>query len=279
MVKYATHLVGFDKEWHDWNNETIREFTNLPSGKYKFIVRSTNKSNEESIPSFCEFEILPPWYLTTKAKILAIVLLICLIIGTERLIRFRIKRVRQKIEKHQAEVQFREEQKLKEEDLIQQTDTIKEKNVLLKADNLSKSRELANTTMDIIKKNQFLTDLKDDMVKMKKFSEMNKVVTQDIKNVIRKIDRDIDNEENWKVFEDYFDRVHEKFLKGMKEKHPSLTAKDLRISAYLRMNLSTKEMAPLLNISVRGVEISRYRLRKKLGLDRNDNLNEFLLKF
>ena len=133
--------------------------------------------------------------------------------------------------------------------------------------------------MGVIKKNQFLTELKEELEKIKTYTEKNKLVTGDVKDVIRKIDRDIDNEENWKVFEDYFDRVHEKFLKRLKAKYPILTSKDLRLCAYLRMNLSTKEIAPLMNITVRGVEISRYRLRKKLEIDRNDNLNEFLLQF
>ena len=86
------------------------------------------------------------------------------------------------------------------------------------------------------------------------------------------------HEEDWHLFEQHFDQVHENFLKRIKEIHPGLTPKDLKICAYLRMNLSSKEIAPLLNISVRGVEISRYRLRKKLGLERDDNLIEYLMK-
>jgi len=278
-VKYAPFLYGFDKEWPEWNNETIKEYTNLPMGEYKFIVRSINNSHEESIPAIYNFKVLPPWYLSWAAKIIYGVILIFIIFLIERGIQYRTKKVRKKLQKKQEEAIFRKEQAQIQENLKKQQEIIKLKNEKLRIDNLYKSKELANSTMGVIKKNQFLTELKIELEKIKEYAEKNKLVTGDINYVIRKIDKDIDNEENWKVFEDYFDRVHEKFLNRLRLKYPILTPKDLRLCAYLRMNLSTKEIAPLLNITVRGVEIGRYRLRKKLEIGRNDNLNDFLMKF
>jgi FixJ family two-component response regulator len=86
-------------------------------------------------------------------------------------------------------------------------------------------------------------------------------------------------DEDWEQFSQYFDQVHEDFLKRLREAYPQLTPKDQRLCTYLKMNLSTKEIAPLLNISVRGVEISRYRLRKKMELPTEINLNEFMMKY
>jgi len=71
--------------------------------------------------------------------------------------------------------------------------------------------------------------------------------------------------------------VHNNFMKKLREKHPDLSNSERLMCAYLKMNLSTKEIAPLLNISVRGVETTRYRLRKKLGLDRDDGLIDYLM--
>ena len=65
-------------------------------------------------------------------------------------------------------------------------------------------------------------------------------------------------------------------MKRLHERHPGLSNNERMMCAYLKMNLSTKEIAPLLNISVRGVETMRYRLRKKLGLEREDNLTDYL---
>ena len=84
-------------------------------------------------------------------------------------------------------------------------------------------------------------------------------------------------DDDWNSFAKNFDLIHNDFLKRMKQKHPNLTPKDLKLCAYLKMNLSTKELAPLLNISVRGVEISRYRLRKKLGIPNDYNLNDYMM--
>lgn len=278
-VKYSTFLLGFDKAWPDWNHENIKEYTNLPKGKYKFIVRSINKSNEESTPAIYDFEVLAPWYLTNPAKIGFLLLAILLIFVIERIIQYRARQVKEMIEKEQEDKKFRRKQNKIQEGLKKKQEVIKQRNEKLRIDNLYKTKELANSTMGVIKKNQFLTELKDELESIKDYADKNKEVATDINDIIRKINRDIDKEENWKVFEDYFDRVHEKFLKRLKAKYPILTSKDLRLCAYLRMNLSTKEIAPLMNITVRGVEISRYRLRKKLEIDRNDNLNEFLLQF
>ena len=67
------------------------------------------------------------------------------------------------------------------------------------------------------------------------------------------------------------------FIKKIKSLHPELTPNDLRLCAYLRLNLPSKEIAPLLNISHRSVEVKRYRLRKKMNLDHKENLTEYIL--
>ena len=80
------------------------------------------------------------------------------------------------------------------------------------------------------------------------------------------------------IFSVHFDQVHSDFLKRLGEQFPNLSPNDYKLSAYLKMNLSTKEIASLMNISVRGVEASRYRLRKRLNLESSVNLTEFLMK-
>ena len=98
-----------------------------------------------------------------------------------------------------------------------------------------------------------------------------------MKQIMKRINRAINNRDDWKVFETNFNEVHEDFFKDLLEKYPELTNKDLKLCSYLKMNLSSKEIAPLLGISVRGVEVQRYRLRKKMGLDAKENLNNFLI--
>ena len=277
-VRYQTFLIGYDKEWSDWSNENMREYTNLPAGKYRFVIRSLNKVNEFSNISFCDFVVSPPWYLTAFAIYWYVILFLTFLFVFYRLIKIRIKKAHLKEVERQEELLYRKEQERIQENLRKEKEIIKLRNEKLRSDNLYKSRELANTTMSIIKKNQFLTDMKVELEKIRSLSEQNKVVTSDIKTLVRRINRDIDNKENWAVFEEYFDSVHENFFARLKKKFPDLSSKDLRLCAYIKMNLSTKEIAPLINITVRGVEISRYRLRKKLNIDRNESLNDFLIK-
>ena len=87
------------------------------------------------------------------------------------------------------------------------------------------------------------------------------------------------NEEYWEVFRQNFDLIHKNFFRHLREAFPNLTANDLKFCAYLRLNLSSKEIVNLTGISIRGVEGARYRLRKKLGLKEGDDLASFLIDF
>jgi len=93
------------------------------------------------------------------------------------------------------------------------------------------------------------------------------------------IENNLNSEHDWEMFENLFDQAHENFFKRLKQEYPDLTPSDFRLCAYLRMNLSSKEIAPLLNISIRGVEEKRYRLRKKINLNPEQNLTEFIIGF
>ena len=112
-----------------------------------------------------------------------------------------------------------------------------------------------------------------------KFNHRDEGMKAKLNQLIKRIDKDIDNEKQWALFESAFDEVHEDFMKRIKEQFPDLTPRDIRLCAYLRMNISSKEIAALMNISTRGIEISRYRLRKKFNIDRDTNLSKFIIEF
>jgi len=141
-----------------------------------------------------------------------------------------------------------------------------------------KNSQLASTTMAIISKNEVLNEIKTELEAFK-VELGTRLPTKYLKKIYSLIDQNIAGENDWKVFENYFDQAHENFLQRLKLSFPDLTPGDLKLCAYLRMNLSSKEIAQLLNISIRGVEVHRYRLRKRLKLDSNSNLVAFLLNF
>ena len=143
-----------------------------------------------------------------------------------------------------------------------------EKDILTK-----KNKELAVSTMNLIKKTELLNIIKGDLKNSADSS------TNSIKSVISTINKNVKEENTWNIFKEAFDSADNNFLKKVKEIHPSLTPNDLRLCAYLRLNLSSKEIAPLLNISVRSIEIKRYRLRKKMDLPHEQGLVEYILQF
>lgn len=93
------------------------------------------------------------------------------------------------------------------------------------------------------------------------------------------IDSNIRHDDDWKKFEKNFDIVYDEYLTRLGNTFPELTVSDKKLCAYLKMDLSSKEIAPLMNLTYRSVEMTRYRLRKKLNLSREQNLIEFLQRF
>ncbi|HEY0732453.1 MAG TPA: LuxR C-terminal-related transcriptional regulator, partial [Chitinophagaceae bacterium] len=151
------------------------------------------------------------------------------------------------------------------------------RNEKLEAEIQHKNTELASTAMHLVQKGELLGKVKEQMLKLKKHSDGDKDA-DDLKKILRTLSEEDKMDQQWEQFSVHFDRVHSDFLAVIKAKYPTLSANELKTCAYLRMNLSTKEIAQLMNISVRGVEISRYRLRKKLGLPTEVNLFDFMME-
>ena len=131
---------------------------------------------------------------------------------------------------------------------------------------------IAGKTALLMKKNELLTLIKDDLKRTNTDHD-----EKSIKSVIKTINESISEDNSWTIFKDAFNGADNDFLKVIKQYHPSLTPNDLRLCAYLRLNLSSKEIAPLLNISVRSVEVKRYRLRKKMNLEHETSVVEYIL--
>jgi DNA-binding NarL/FixJ family response regulator len=150
-------------------------------------------------------------------------------------------------------------------------------NEKLEADLSFKNAELAAAAMHLVKKGELLTKIKKDLSQVTKDMRNPETIAA-IKQVVKKVGDDDKLDEEWETFARHFDAVHSDYLTNLKNKHTNLTSNELKLCANLRMNLSTKEIAQLMNISVRGVEISRYRLRKKLGISSEINLFDYLIK-
>ncbi len=267
-AEFQYKLEGFQDNWSQWSAKSTINFKNLPPGDYKFIVRSKIANSNLENTAIYNFTILKPWYLTNLALFIYFMGLIYLA--------FWINKSYQKYYQKQRVKLIEENNLLLEiKELENEQQIMKLRNDQLSLDVDAKNKELAFSTMSLIKKDELLTLIKEDLKKTA--DEENKSTS--IKSVISTITKNINHEDSWNIFKDAFDTVDKDFLKKLKTIHPLLTPNDLRLCAYLRLNLSSKEIAPLLNISVRSVEIKRYRLRKKMNLNHENGLAEYILSF
>lgn len=257
-VSFRYYLDGINHEWSEAVSQPDFRFERLPRGQYTLQVKAVDLwGNESKIYRF-NFEVLPP---LTGSKW---AVLFYTLIAITTLLMFRRWGIRQTQKKEQRQHAERERE------------LIRLRNEKLRDEVSFKSKELANSTMAIIRKNEFLIDLK-KIIKKHKEELGSRYPDKYFNYVNRKIDENISSRDDRQIFESNFERAHEQFFQKMKNKYPELTSGDLQLCAYLRMNLSSKEIAPLLGISVRGVENHRYRLRKKMKLEKDDSLTDTIL--
>jgi DNA-binding CsgD family transcriptional regulator len=260
--EFQHRLIGYSNTWSNWSDKPSNTYNNLADGEYIFELRTKNGDLINPEVKILSFEISPPWYLSNFMLInyflLSALFWYLTNMYTRRYYNWKENRL-QKI--NRKKIQLKE---------IERKQTISNlENKQLQQDIENKNRELAASTMSMIKKNQFLNKIKKDL---KKTGD-----SQHIFRVIKTIDNNLNNEDDWRFFEEAFNNADREFLKKIKRIHNKLTKNDLKLCAYLRLNLSSKDIAPLLNISLRSVEIKRYRLRKKMKLSHNEGLTEYIL--
>ncbi|WP_182835566.1 tetratricopeptide repeat protein [Flagellimonas lutimaris] len=136
-----------------------------------------------------------------------------------------------------------------------------------------KKKELTTHALHLAKKNEVLESIKQKAEALKKEES----VKTGYQNLIRTIDFDLQDDNNWKNFSRYFEEVHKDFNSNVKARFPEVTPNELRLLALLKMNLSSKEIANMLNISHEGIKKARYRLRKKLNIQTEDSLQDLVL--
>ncbi|MEZ5044479.1 MAG: triple tyrosine motif-containing protein [Saprospiraceae bacterium] len=272
-IVYQCFLEGFDNAWSSWSNKGEKEYTNLKAGNYTFKVKAKNRQGQISPIASYSFTIKPPWYYARIAKIIYALLLFSFLSGLILVPRSRFKRKTADLVSEQLKKEAAHQKTVAQTE--QQIIALKNKN--LQAEINYKNKELASITMHWVQRSEMINQLKSQLEKLGKSANEPNIV-KEINRLIRLLSKDEDLDKDWDQFAHHFDQVHSNFLKSLKTRFPQLTSNDQKLCAYLRMNLSTKEIAPLMNISIRGVEVGRYRLRKKLNLDSGVDLNQFMME-
>jgi len=260
---YQYKLVGFNNTLSEWSSKSEIYFENLPYGDYTFEARAKIGDQISSNSIIYNFSIEKPWYLQSIALIIYLFSTIIIILIIHFFYRNYYKNQRKKLLKSK-------EKELEIKQLENEQQLMHYKNLDLQKDIDSKNRELGLSTMNLIKRNELLSTIK------KELSNTNNI--DEITKVIKLINKNLNTSDDWKLFEEAFKNTDKGFIKKIKSRHDNLTSNDLRLCTYLRLNLSSKEIAPLLNISIRSVEVKRYRLRKKMNLPHEASLSNYILE-
>jgi DNA-binding CsgD family transcriptional regulator len=242
----------------------------LTTGSYELQVVALDENKKELGSARYFFYVKPPFYASVPAYLVYFLLIVAGAAVVWKLFKQHVRNQNEKVRLEQTRLQQerieRREQKIT---LL--------KNEKLEAELRHKSKELASSTMAIIRKNEMLLQLQKE-VEHQKQKLGSQYPNKYADHLIRMINENISSDDDWLIFQQNFDLIHENFFRHIKSSFPEMTAHDMKLCAFIRLNLSTKEIASLLNITIRGVEAARYRLRKKFGIPADKNLTEFLIE-
>lgn len=262
-------LEGFEGAWTEGGADFTCTYSNLPAGRFTLHALVKDDTGRELASFMYPFEVQQPFYRSTTALILyLILLLVVLAILARSYVAWEMAREKRAVA---AQKKQQEEQLKAQEQLI-----IKLKNEKLETELTYKSKELASATLAVITHNDFLEGLRKEILAQQLSGSYTK---RFFEKLLRMIDENQTAEDEWAVFQSNFDRIHERFFRKLKEQYPELTPGDLRLCALLRLNMPTKDMARMQNLTIRGVEAARYRLRKKLSLPEGQSLVDFMIQF
>ncbi len=241
-------------------------FNNIDSGSHNVNIYYNDGIRMHELDVY-NFSVSNPWYFSLYMIILylGIIGLILYLYYKWNKIRYnQILAIKEEELRHQKKIL---ELQLKTENQLNVQEYEKH---ILELEIQTKSSEVAGKSLSIAKQSEMIENIQ-NILEVE--SDLNKLKSEIKKSIkINSI-----NKHEWEIFESNLNQIHNEFIVNLLKMYPDLTSKDIKLCVYLKMNLASKEIAPLMNISFRGVELHRYRLRKKLGLKTTENLNKFFL--
>jgi len=281
-VTYQYKLDGYDHDWSTPQRGTLASYAKLPKGSYTFHVRALNALRGTSQESTLRIEVLPAWYETWWAYAVYTLLAVLTACGVLRYMKRWAERELVKVKAEQQRQLKEQQQQFSLEQAERERELIKLRAEQLEYDMKANASKLADSTMNLMRKNDMLLALDtqmNDLSESVRHEDAKASITKKIKDIRRNIQQNINEDDNWEKFEENFNLVYDNYMRKLTARFPDLKLNDRKLCAYLRMGLSSKEMASLLNTSTRSIETARYRLRKKLQMESGENLKDFIQSF
>ena len=268
-LRYRFILEGNGESKDTVNTEPLMYYPVINPGNYvlKCIVEELDGEQLDAISY--DFRVNTPWFLRWWAWIIYGLILASTVYIVSNL---RAKRILRRQQQKFAEDKARQEARIQEQALV----IAHQEKKILESQLSSKSKELASMALGAYARQQVVENMKASLADKRKKGAN----TKEAERVLHAISGDErDDTMFWDTFEKNFDLIHENFFRNLRREFPSLTPSDLKFCALLRMNMSTKEISRFTNLTVRGVETARYRIRKKFNLDSQKSIVEFLIEF
>ncbi|WP_320018626.1 two-component regulator propeller domain-containing protein [Labilibaculum manganireducens] len=250
--QYKYKLEGFDENWYDSDSEhRFVSYSNLKNGNYTFKVQASNNDKKwgDNIAEL-SIRVLPPFWKTKWFIFLVVGLIIGIAVAAYN---YRLRLLK---------IKFLQEQALKEKRITE-----------LEKENIES--ELEKLTFYTVNRNRVLINYKNRMLGLA--AKAMPAVKSGLQIVIDEIDNEINDDKEWKYLEPRLDKMYNEFISKLRNEYPDLTLSEVKVASYVRMNLSSKEIAEFMHKTTRAIENDRYRLRKKLELDSNESLQKYLM--
>lgn len=275
-IEFSSFLENYDNDWSPYTTESAREYTRLSEGEYILRLRARNTQTGYVGESTFTLTIQPPWFRTTMAKVLYTLLALLTVMACWFTLRRWLTETQKQMDQKKAKELDDIRKQAEQEALVKDYEIATLKSEQLEHDIRHKSQELSSTTMNLVRKNEILHDIATKISRIQEMPGLEGSALRHLAKIQTSIEENIRHDDDWKTINQNFDIVYENYTKRLMELHPNLSASDKRMCCYIKMGLSSKEIAPLVNISYKSVEMARYRLRKKMEIPADISLSDYL---
>ncbi len=263
---YAHHQIEYSIDNGEWilsKGVPYLELEHLGYGAHTIRVRNVNFADStEASFVLLKLHVNYPWFLSPYFLIVALLIIVSLGYFVRSLFKRRLAQQYEKVVKKQIDILQKEKS---EHDLK-----------MLKVRLKDEEKNLVNLTMENVKRNAMLNDIRLDADLTATELSDNKMLQKKLKHILKRIDFYLNSDDTQDLFEKYFNAIHDGFYDRLLKAHPDVTRNDMKLCAYIKLNLNTKEIAAYMNIAPSSVEVARYRLRKKLNLEQEISLQKYI---